>query len=547
MRHFTLLLLFCFLLAGLVAQEATSVEVYNILQTKCATCHSGGDAPAGLDLQGTGATLPAQMQDVYTTLYNQAPANAAAAAKGDAYIYPGRADRSFLFRKINGTLESTIHLDPDEEGQSMPPYGQPTLTEVEKELIRQWILYGAPASGTVVDREVLETYYSGMSQASFPDGPPPAPAPEEGFQFKMGPFYLAPGEELEYFQKYELELPEEIEVSRMDMKIGTYSHHFIMYNFGPGGDASIADGFRLEPFHNDVKLVAAIQETTDLVLPENTAFRWDEGVVADLNSHYINYSATLVYQAEVYVNVYTQSVGTAAQEMFTDLLVNGNIPIPNNESTVTHTQVVNPNFGEIYLWGLMGHTHQYGTSYKAWRRADFEPTEMIYDASCPRGEPGCISPYFDYRHIPIRYFEPLEPLRMNFANGLVHEAKWVNDGPVPVNFGPTSDDEMMVMVIMYTEDSTGVQVVPTHELVAEPDVLNISPTPATDWVQVQSPDYINDGTFLLFDATGKQVLQQSVSGTRFLVERGAWPSGVYWYKLQTADAKYYTGKILWLE
>ncbi|MGH1433979.1 MAG: hypothetical protein ACRBG0_05925 [Lewinella sp.] len=548
MRQFTLLFSFCLLLTGLYAQEATSLEVYNILQEKCATCHSGVDAPAGLDLQGSGATLAARMQDVYTTLYNQTPANATAAAKGDAYIYPGRADRSFLFRKMNSGLEPTVHLEAGgDEGQSMPPYGQPVLTNVEKELIRQWILYGAPAAGTVVDRAILESYYDGMAQASFPDGPPPAPAPEEGFQIKMGPFYLAPGDELEYFQKYELELPEEIEVNRLDMKIGTYSHHFIMYNFGPGGDAGIAEGFRTNPFHNNVKLVAAIQEPTDLELPENTAFRWDEGLIADLNSHYINYSATLVYQAEVYVNVYTQPTGTAAQEMFTELLVKGNIPIPNNESTITHTQVVNPNWGEVYLWGLMGHTHKYGTSYKAWRREGLQATEMLYDAACPRGEPGCVSPYFDYRHIPFRYFEPLEPVTMNFANGLIHEAKWVNDGPVSVNFGPTSDDEMMVMVAMYTEDSTGVQVVPTEEIVTAHDVLKISPSPASDWVQVQSPDYIQDGTFVLFDATGRQVWQQSVSGTRFLVERGVWPAGMYWYQLQTSQAKAYTGKILWLE
>lgn len=546
MRFYTLLSLLALTLTGLFAQEATSAAVYNILQDKCATCHSGADPEAGLDLQGTGSTVQARMQDVYTNIYQQTPANSEAAAKGDAYIYPGRADRSFLFRKLNGGLESTLQLDT-EEGQNMPPYGQPTLTNVEKELIRQWILYGAPASGTVVDPEILEDYYAGMGLAAFPDGAPAAPSPEEGFQIKMGPFYLAPGEELEYFQKYELELPEVTEVHRMDMKIGTYSHHFIMYNFGAGNGAGIPEGFRPEPFHNDVELVAAIQEPTDLFLPTNTAFRWPQGVVADLNSHYINYSATLVYQAEVYVNVYTQDTGTAEQEMFTELLVNGNIPIPNNESTVTHSQIINPNFGEIYLWGLMGHTHQYGTSYKAWRREDFQPTEMLYDAACPQGIPGCISPFFDYRHIPIRYFEPLQPLTMNFMNGLKHEAQWVNDGPVPVNFGPTSDDEMMVMVMMYTRDSSGVEVVPTREPAAEPDALLISPTPARDWVQVQCPDYLQDGTFLLFDATGKQVSQQSVNGTRFLVERGSWPAGMYWYQLRTASAKIYTGKIMWLE
>ena len=108
----------------------------------------------------------------------------------------------------------------------------------------------------------------------------------------------------------------------------------------------------------------------------------------------------------------------------------------------------------------MGHTHQYGVGYKAYERSALtkKKADMIYDASCPNGIPGCASPYFDYQHIPMRYFEPLEPLTMNIFNGLVHEASWINDGPQGVGFGVTSDDEMMVMVIMYTEDSTGVEV-----------------------------------------------------------------------------------------
>ncbi|MEM9260140.1 MAG: hypothetical protein AAGA62_10875, partial [Bacteroidota bacterium] len=432
----------------LAAQTSTSMEVYQIFQAKCASCHSGNEPAAGLDLQGIGASEQARMMNVFSNIYERTPSNGTAAAKGDAYIYPGRPDKSFIFRKANNGLEATVDLDPAEEGQIMPPYGSPPLTLAETEMIRQWIQFGAPTSGTVVDRDVIEDYYENGGLQAFPDGPPPAPAEDEGFQVKMGPFYLAPGEELEFFQKYELELPEDLEVNRLDMEFGTYSHHFIVYDFNGNGADFIPHGLRLDPDHSNIGMVAAIQEPTDLRLPEGTAFRWDDDLVLDLNSHYINYSATMPYQAEVYMNVYTQSTGTAAQEMYTDLLVNLDIYIPNDENEVTESQVINPNYGEIYLWGMMGHTHQYGTSYKAWQRTNFTNEELIYDASCPNGIPGCTSPYFDYHHIPIRYFEPLQPLTMNFANGLRHEASWINDGPTPVWFGPTSQDEMMVMVIM---------------------------------------------------------------------------------------------------
>jgi hypothetical protein len=329
------------------------------------------------------------------------------------------------------------------------------------------------------------------------------------------------------------------------MVIGNYSHHFLLYDFEPGGDNSIADGLRLNSYHNQIGLVAAIQESTDLKLPTGTAFRWEEDLVLDFNSHYINYSGTLVHQAEVYINVYTQDMNTAAQEMFTTLIVNPTIYIPNNENTIVETDVINTNFGEIYLWGLMGHTHKYGTSYKVWTRETFQQADLIYDAACPQGIPGCFSPYFDYQHIPFRYFEPLRPISMSFTDGLIHQASWVNDGPSPVWFGPTGDDEMMVLVMMFTLDSAGVEVVATEEIVPQVDVLEIAPQPATDWVQLTSPDYIKNGTFKLLDITGRPVLQQSVSGFRFLVERDQWPAGIYMYQLSDENGKTYTGRVIW--
>ncbi|MCB0683650.1 MAG: hypothetical protein KDC32_22530, partial [Saprospiraceae bacterium] len=63
---------------------------------------------------------------------------------------------------------------------------------------------------------------------------------------------------------------------------------------------------------------------------------------------------------------------------------------------------VNSNSGEVFLWGLMGHTHKYGKGYKVYRRTGGQQGELLYDASCPQGIPGCVSPYFDYQHIPMR-------------------------------------------------------------------------------------------------------------------------------------------------
>ena len=534
--------------AFLLSAQSTAMRVYEILQENCVSCHNQADPEASLDLEGDGATIQAKALDVYNNLVNVTPANAYAAGQGQKYIYPGRPDKSLLFRKVNQGLDPAIELHA-EEGAPMPFYSNP-ISNLEKELIRQWILFGAPGNGTVVEEQLLVDYYDGAGNASFPT-PPPAPDPEDGFQIKMGPFYLAPAgqpnDELEYFQKYELDLPEDLEVNRIDIRISGYSHHFILYNFTSQAAANnIPHGLRFESFHQDIGLFAAVQEATDLQLPEGTAFNWNEGLVLDLNSHYINYQAGLVYQAETYINVYTQPVGTAAQEMKTTLIANTDIYIPNNGDLVTETQVLNYNFGDMYLWGLMGHTHQYGEDYKVYERIFGTQGDLIYDGSCAQGIPGCVSPYFDYQHIPMRYFEPLRPLVMNFSNGLIHKASWINDGPSPVWFGPTSDDEMMVLVLMYTEDSTGVVIAGEHSLpdTKEAEVL-VFPNPVQGEALFSLPEGWQNATFRLYDAAG--VLQREVRGIQdaeWTFSRGALPDGLYFFQMEESSGQYAAGKLV---
>lgn len=520
----------------------TSLKVYQIFQEKCASCHNNATPAAGLDLEGDPLATEAQrLEEVYDNLYRVTPNNTEAASKGYKYIYPGRVDKSFLFRKINNGLEPLISL---EEGQSMPLEGNEQLTDVEKELVRQWILFGAPSSGQVVEEARIEDYYNNNGQASFPEGGPEAPTAAEGFQIKMGPFYLEPGGEIEYFQKYELELPEDQEITRVDIFMSSYSHHFILYDFPGNVPASIPDGLRLNANHSNIGLVAAVQEPTDLRLPNGTAFKWEDDHVLDLNSHYINYSSTNTYQAEAYINIYTQPAGTAEQEMYTELIVNDDIYIPNNGNLVTHEQQIIGNAGEIFVWGIMGHTHQYGTDYKAYKRLPGgEQGEMIYDAACPQGVPGCISPYFDYQHIPMRYFEPLFPMVFNGLNGLVHEASWINDGPEPVWFGPTSDDEMMVLILMYTLDTAGI-VTDIREIQSPLDAISVAPNPTDQIATFNVPAEVGEVNFRLYDAVGKEVKRMDqINVSTFDVQRNQLPAGLYFYRIENLQGATTSGKL----
>lgn len=559
MKKITITFITLFAFTSFMHAQSTMVEVYNILQNKCASCHSNANPESGLDLEGSGASVAARAQNVFNNISNVSPANTFANTKGFKYIYPGRPDLSYLFRKLNQGLESTIELETGAtmEGGNMPPATQAQLTDVEKEMVRQWILYGAPSNGTVVDPQVVEDYYMVNGLESFPDGPPEAPATGEGFQIKMGPFFLKPagspqgGDEVEYFQKYELDLtlPEDTEVNRLDVKIGPSSHHFIVYDFdSPAFGNLVTPGLRVNPYHAGIGLVAAVQESQDIQLPQGTAFPWEENLVLDLNSHYINYSSTNILKAEAYLNVYTQDAGTAAQEMKTELIVNDDIYIQNNGNTDVETDVVNFGGGEIFIWGMMGHTHQWGTGYKVYERINGQQGDMIYDAACPGGIPGCISPNYDYQHIPMRYTEPFKPLTLNFNNGFIHEATYANHGPGPVWFGPTSDDEMMVMILMYVTDTTGVvfdNTTSTAEIYNPLEDIQVFPNPMNDQTSFFIPNGVGEIDLTVYDMLGQPVRRmENVNNQLIRLDRGNLVGGMYLYRIEDREGRFISGKIL---
>jgi hypothetical protein len=401
----------------------------------------------------------------------------------------------------------------------------------------------------------VEDYYlNNNGMESYPEGPPAAPDPSEGFQVKMGPFFIAPMKENELFQKYELSFSDNFEVHRVDVDIAPFSHHFIMYDYNSRPEANgIEAGYRDEGNHSETNLVIAVQEKTDLNLPKGTAFFWDDDLVLDLNSHYINYSTTHTYKAETYVNLYTQPKGTAAQEMRSFLLPNYDILIPNNGNTTRFEAPFSFGNSSIFVWGVMGHTHQYGTGYKVYlRNADGSKGDLMYDAACPRGIPNCISPFFDYRHIPMRYIEPL--FEVPLSKGIIHEATWLNDGPKDLRWGDTSKDEMMVMIVMYTDDTTGITTA-TKEIFSPEETAEIFPNPmsevstvrlSSNWLAGQGgSSNVQQVRLRLFDLMGKEVrTMEGIREREFQIEKGNLGSGIYLYRIEDKDGRMWSGKLV---
>lgn len=131
--------------------QSTFSLIYQMMQTHCsdATCH-------GAYSQTFNVTVPEA--DLYNALVNKIPSNAAAAARGDKLVDPGYVDRSFLLRKLSHEMNHHLKLFSQDEGDYMP-LDTTKLPDNEIELVRQWILFGAPLTGSVIDTAVINRYY----------------------------------------------------------------------------------------------------------------------------------------------------------------------------------------------------------------------------------------------------------------------------------------------------------------------------------------------------------------------------------------------------
>lgn len=454
------------------AQQSTWDYVYHIINTNCAgaSCHQpGGQAVGYFD-------ATASKTDLYNQLIGVTPMNAYDSVNNIKYVDPGYPHRSLILRKIAHGLGSDNNTELEmnvAEGANMPN-GLPALSKTDIEIIRQWVYAGADNSTDypTADTAVISYYYNIGGR---PRIQAPAPPPEgEGFQIHLGPIFMPPNSEHEYFLKHDMLFDHNTEVTGLDLTMNDESHHFILRKFKPGTKQNWDEGLTLlNPliaFDSDKDYVMAWQNDERFDLPEGTAYLWSAGTALDLNYHIIN-PHNEILPFDMYLNVYTQPEGTAEKEMKSSLINNAALYIPGDGQE--HAFSATQSFSNISVWTIATHTHSRGTGYKVWLKgANGNPDELIYDGHINYAT-GVNQGYFDWEHPPTRFWEPfLEDLFDTTANGqkmysgFKHEATYVNTGS-PLTFGFTSNDEMMIFYVQYvdgvyklpadtTNDTTGV-------------------------------------------------------------------------------------------
>ena len=161
--------------------QSTFQEVVSIFQTHCvSSCHTADSLHGGLDLTGSET-------DIYNRLVSVPALNPSANSKGNLLIDPGHPANSFLLRKMAiESWDNYYELDQT-EGELMPNDGT-NLQPADIEMVRQWINYGAKQNEQDVSKPLLEDFYNGEGMEKISS--PPVPPAGEGFQLRMGTFFL---------------------------------------------------------------------------------------------------------------------------------------------------------------------------------------------------------------------------------------------------------------------------------------------------------------------------------------------------------------------
>ena len=525
--------------------QSTYQSVYNILQTNCTgSCHTQAN-PYNLVLTGT-------PQQVYSALVGTLPVNSAAAASGKLQVDPGNPRNSFLFAKLSHGLDANLSLLTG-EGMAMPD-SVTTMSQVDREMVRQWILFGAQDTGHFVDSMTLVNFYIG--QGGFPRQTPLAPpAPGTGQQLYWGPVFVNSGVEIQYGNNTYIKNNTAIDISHFNSQDNPEAHHFAIFKYYPGRDTLHPKGLIAENSISDVAtlwydaaVVAQYPKNMDMDFPAGTAIVWDSATVLQCTYHMINYTDSIL-AAEGYLNVYYTPHQASTTPINTAMVIYDypyvqNLVIPNNgQDTTFRINQFSPD--SAFYWNvisILAHTHKLGTGYNVWtRNSAGEKDSLIYN--------GNYDPSYSYdqgvytwNDPPYRKIQPIMPIDMR--KGMIHEATFMNNTPNTVTFGVHTTDEMFITFVMYykSEFPTGI-----YENTYVDENVKVYPNPISDeaFVKITSMPSVTNAEFQVFDILGNLVYDnKNISDILFRINLHNLANGSYTYRLLNGEKFIGTGKIV---
>jgi hypothetical protein len=420
-------------------QDTFQVIQNQILDKSCATsgCHASPN-----DGSFKQHNLVLEKSVAFANLVNAIPNNANAKKDGLLRVKPFKADQSLLFHKLQQT--PIAHHGAD-YGNPMP-LGLIPLKNGQIEFIRRWIEAGAPEKGSIVDEAVLQD--TTITYAKFEALP--TPSINQGLQMSLPQFSVTSNFERELFYYKAVGNKEPLLVNRVEIKMRSGSHHFILYGFEANTPSSIIPrpevirDLRNPNGSYNFLTVASMgyhvfwagtqTQYHNYTFPEGTALEIPANFYFDMNSHYVNKSDAPI-PGEVSINLYTVPASQVQRKVKVINWGNTNLNLPANQrTTATRTFRVNKRTSIV---SLTSHMHKLGEKFVIRIAGGARNGEIVYTAN-------------DWEHPDIINFA--QPIILNAGEGLTSEITYNNTTNRTVNFGLTSEDEMGIIFGYYYEE-----------------------------------------------------------------------------------------------
>jgi len=243
------------------------------------------------------------------------------------------------------------------------------------------------------------------------------------------PWTIDPGEDAIWCKTMKVpgEPGEVFDVSKIRVNMNSGSHHFILYR----SSSDLPDSFGDCTEMNDRTFITGSQTpgTFETQFPEGKAMPIFGGEQLILENHYAN-ADTVEITGSVTVDFFTMDHADVVDYMQTLLVVYDDFVIPPSTNDYTDGDTVSQIPG-LSVWMMSSHTHKRMTNFTVDNVQAGTPTR-IYENT-------------DW-HAPIqRIFDP--PFVGKSGDQLAWACTWNNETVSPIVFGPTTEDEMCIMVI----------------------------------------------------------------------------------------------------
>jgi len=417
--------------------DAAKKDTWSIIQDKILTpsCATSGCHSSTTDATYSQHNLVLSANVAFDNLIDKPSKNIAANADGIVRIKPGDYLKSLLYHKTD--CQAGHHSA--NYGATMP-LGGTYLSIGQIEFIKQWIIKGAPKTGSIADETLLDN----TTVCSQPFIPLDPPAAIDGFQLKIDPFTVSPNTEREVFIRRNTPNASTVYVNKYVMRGRSNSHHFVLYGFQNTALLPISNALRdlynadgtinattFIQMQNHIFLGGGTDVNATYTFPPGVALKIPANTALDLNAHYFNKQATGL-TGENLINLYTVPQAAVVKEAKTINFANLNFSIPANQRKTITTDFTFPNAVTIIM--LTSHFHKTGEKFVIKILGGPRNGEIVYENT-------------DWQH-PLA-LNLTVPIQLNAGEGLTSVVTYNNTTSKTITFGLTSEDEMNIIFGYY--------------------------------------------------------------------------------------------------